>query len=110
MNTQRECKHHGFTDFVLENRGSYRCRKCRAEAVINRRRALKIKGVTYLGGKCQRCGYSGNPKVFDFHHRDPTQKDIAIASCNRSWETIRLELDKCDLLCANCHRIEHDGD
>lgn len=57
-----------------------------------------------------RCDYDKHPAAMEFHHRDPTQKDFTIADvANRAWEVIRAELDKCDLLCSNCHRIEHSN-
>ena len=75
-----------------------------------RRYRVKLKSVEYLGGKCNRCGWSGNVSGFDFHHMDPTQKDFnpsARELANKSWEDAKIELDKCELLCALCHREEH---
>ena len=73
----------------------------------------KIKGVEYLGGKCIRCGFD-HPSALQFHHRDPSQKLFNITSKELSmprkypWGTrIIPELDKCDLLCSNCHFLEH---
>jgi 5-methylcytosine-specific restriction endonuclease McrA len=77
--------------------------------VIEWRRSLKIKAVEYKGGKCSRCGYCKSLRALQFHHRDPKQKDFAISRPNpRSWEKVKVELDKCDLLCANCHSEAHD--
>jgi hypothetical protein len=59
---------------------------------------------------CIRCGES-NPVCLDFHHRDPQQKLFSIASSvegHRSKQLILAEIAKCDVLCANCHRKEHD--
>lgn len=71
-------------------------------------RAMKSRMVQYLGGKCLDCGGVFHDMVYDFHHLDPSQKDFALSSArNNSWETIKPELDKCVLLCANCHRIRH---
>ena len=70
--------------------------------------ANKVKAVLYKGGKCQQCGYDGCYAAFDFHHRDPNEKEFLWSKCRgRAWETIKIELDKCDLLCANCHRERH---
>jgi hypothetical protein len=58
---------------------------------------------------CERCGFS-HPAALDFHHRDPSRKSFAIATgpaLGKSWETIVEEIAKCEVLCANCHRIEH---
>ena len=47
--------------------------------------------------------------VFDFHHIDPDEKDIKVADWmgRIKWATLKKELDKCILLCSNCHRIHH---
>lgn len=61
------------------------------------------------GGKCERCGYSGNFGCLTFHHRDPKTKEFSIGHSHRKLETLRREADKCDLLCLNCHgEIHHD--
>lgn len=70
---------------------------------------VKVKSIEYLGGKCIRCGYNKYTEVLEFHHRDPSKKDFGISErgVTRSWNDIKSELDKCDLLCANCHREVH---
>lgn len=76
--------------------------------VKNRRQKLKEMGVEYLGGKCVICGYNKSIWALDYHHRNPNEKDFNISSYgNLAWEKIKKELDKCDLLCANCHREVH---
>ncbi len=57
------------------------------------------------------CGYSKCPGALDFHHRDPKKKDfgLAVKGLTRSWEKIQKEIDKCVLVCANCHREIHAG-
>lgn len=67
---------------------------------------LKQKAVDYKGGCCVFCGYHEHMGVLDFHHLDPTTKEFSIGSkgYTRSWEKVRAELDKCILVCANCHR------
>jgi hypothetical protein len=72
--------------------------------VIAWRRRMKLKAVEYLGGKCSRCGYNRCVRALSFHHRDPKQKCFGIAnSSTKSWEIVKTELDKCDLMCMNCH-------
>ena len=78
-------------------------------------RVRKVEYITYKGGKCALCGleYDGtNGAVFQFHHRDPTLKKGGMTSEFRSkpWEVAVIELDKCVLLCANCHFKLHAGD
>ena len=79
------------------------------QAVAKRRRMIRLKAVYHLGGKCARCGYAKYKEVLEFHHRDPTQKKFSIAMKGhcRSWERVKAEIEKCDLLCANCHRENH---
>ena len=62
-----------------------------------------------FGGKCSKCGYDKCIGAFDFHHKDRSQKDfsISVSGKTRSWEKLRMELEKCELLCANCHREHH---
>ena len=71
------------------------------------RRSLKKQCVDYKGGKCKRCGYDKYPEVLDFHHRDPIEKDFQISDKGWSFERLKKELDKCDLVCKNCHEEIH---
>lgn len=70
----------------------------------------KIKAVEYKGGKCIKCGYNKCIGALQFHHRDKKTKKFQIGGCDiTDWEVIKKELDKCDLLCANCHHeIEYE--
>lgn len=77
-----------------------------------RRYRVKKLAVNYLGGKCKKCNWVGDLSGYDFHHLDPTKKDFspnAANLANKSWDVVKLELDKCDLLCAICHRLEHSN-
>lgn len=82
-------------------------RERRASQVVSWRRRLKLKAVEYKGGSCEVCGYHKSPWALCFHHRDPTQKDFNIAGQVVSWERAKTELDKCIMLCLNCHAEEH---
>lgn len=83
------------------------CNSC----LVNRRRfKLKKRIIVYMGGKCVRCGYDGCLGALHPHHLDPLEKDFNISGCHsRSWEAIERELNKCILLCSNCHFEEHHG-
>jgi hypothetical protein len=83
--------------------------KCKTCVTRLRRLRLKIKSVEYLGGKCVKCGYYKNIAALTFHHTEPNDKDFNISSHkhSKSWFEITKELDKCVILCANCHHIEH---
>jgi hypothetical protein len=72
------------------------------------RHKQKKKAIKYLGGKCIHCGYEKNFHALAFHHRDENEKSFTIADyLHRKWEILKNELDKCILLCINCHRILH---
>lgn len=77
------------------------------ERIKEHRSNIKKKCVEYKGGKCERCGYDKCIGALDFHHLDPSQKDFGISTNIKSFDLIKKELDKCILLCANCHREEH---
>ena len=101
------------------------CRLCKREYVVNRKqghsyntcnsclqrmRQLKMKqtAIRYKGGACTNCGYKRSIAALIFHHIDPSTKDFSIArKYNLSWKRIKTELDKCELLCANCHAEVH---
>lgn len=74
------------------------------------RKKIKARAVEYKGGQCQNCGYNKCMSALAFHHLDPSQKDFGIGGNGetRAWDTIKKELDKCVLLCANCHAEEHE--
>ena len=84
------------------------CKKCHISVKKNQQREIKLKCVEYKGGKCQKCEYDKCVAAIDFHHRDPAQKSFNISTVRfHEWEVIRQELDKCDILCKNCHAEEH---
>lgn len=78
-------------------------------------RKRKVQLIKLKGGKCMKCGveYDGtNATIFDMHHKDPSKKRMPLnigTLQNIAFATVLKELDKCDLLCSNCHRIEHTG-
>lgn len=71
----------------------------------------KIQAITKLGGKCSKCGYDKNIAALEFHHKDPKEKEFQLDVrhfSNVNIEKLNKELDKCDLLCSNCHRETHN--
>lgn len=80
------------------------------EGKQKRKRTIKTHLVESKGGQCRICGLKDKClSVYDFHHRDPKQKDKNIKICQAEYLTKQLlrEVGKCDLLCANCHRRVH---
>ena len=99
------------------------CKKCRnKDTMVYRRsrrahfnkqsrentRRRKEEWIAKKGGKCEVCDGTFHPSVYEFHHVDPSEKEVSPGQlfC-RKEETIAKELKKCILLCANCHRLEH---
>jgi len=81
----------------------------RQDAQLKRLR-LKDWAVRYKGGKCSLCQYGKCLRALEFHHLDPGEKDFDVSSrLGTSPEVLRRELDKCILVCSNCHREIHDG-
>lgn len=72
------------------------------------RNISKVHMIEYMGGKCSRCGFTTDTylSVFEFHHVGKKDMDPSVLR-GMKWESIVKELDKCVLVCANCHRILH---
>lgn len=101
------CKKHGLTEF--SNGIRPRCRRCMVVAVSKRRKKIKVMAIEYKGSKCSICGYNKCVDALDFHHLDKTKKDFNLSAegHTRSWSRVKQELDKCILVCSNCHREIH---
>lgn len=102
----RECRVHGLTEFYVSDKTHSHCKRCNLALKIKRRRRKKQLWVDYLGGECCICGYKTCLAALEFHHRDPSQKLFSFSQGSRDlkWEDMKPELDKCNLVCANCHR------
>ena len=75
-----------------------------------RRRRDKRKDllVERFGDRCHDCGGTFHKCMYDFHHVNPLEKKFEIApALDRNWNTILEEVDKCVMLCSNCHRLRH---
>ena len=77
--------------------------------VKTHRQKMKEKAVQYKGGKCIKCDYDKCIRALEFHHLVPNEKDFNISRYSvLSWDKIKIELDKCILICSNCHRELHE--
>jgi hypothetical protein len=101
-----------------DNLGTLKIRHyCSPECLIKLRRVRQaIKGnrwkqraMEYKGGKCIICEYSRCPRALHFHHIDPKEKEHNIRWAPKQWDILKAELDKCILLCSNCHAEVHAG-
>lgn len=97
----RQC----YRDWYLENRDSIHSKN------NNRNIALKARFVELAGGECQRCGYDTFVAALEFHHVYPEDKQHSpsLVITSGDFEKTWLELDKCCLLCANCHAAYEAG-
>jgi predicted transcriptional regulator len=84
-------------------------KKVKTKNVIYWRQRVKQKSVEYKGSCCEMCGYDKCISALEFHHKNPNEKDFSIGGKSISWERIKNELDKCILVCSNCHREIHSG-
>jgi|WetSurMetagenome_2_1015567.scaffolds.fasta_scaffold482948_1 predicted HNH restriction endonuclease len=106
-------RNEGRRDKIIKNKKEYYQKN--AELFKKDRRektqSLKKEIISILGGMCSCCGleYTGkNGAIFDCHHRDPKSKEFGIGSRQSADpEEIRQELEKCDLVCKNCHAMIH---
>jgi hypothetical protein len=75
-----------------------------------RRRNRKKELIEYLGSKCVMCGYNKSDYSLHFHHVDKSQKEFTISEkIDRKFSNLKKEVEKCILLCANCHgEVEYD--
>lgn len=85
------------------------CKECTKQDVLERQRKLKKNCVDYKGGRCVECGYNKCLGALDFHHINPEEKEFSIGKfkLNSFDDKMKIELDKCVLLCSNCHREKH---
>lgn len=85
------------------------CKKCINKRSVKNKSKIKLEAIASKGYYCQTCYTKVNPYALAFHHRDPNLKIDRIARLIReNWShALSEELDKCDLICFNCHRELH---
>ncbi len=100
-----ECRREKLRAHYLNNKEYYYTKN--KNRTLNNRKRLKEYKETL---RCTDCDmpFKGCSCICDFHHLDPSKKDIEISRlCNYSWDIILKEIQKCAPLCANCHRLRH---
>lgn len=115
MKTCRYCKKNlpeGYFEIALTTPTKvYRRRKCKRckQNTQNKRRSKTAEWLqNYKKAlSCNRCKIKDH-RVLDFHHKNSDEKDFNIANgLTFSIDAIKKEIEKCEVLCSNCHRIEH---
>ena len=107
------CKKNVDTNQFYQRRGrengSTYCKTCTTYQTLDRMRKLKSQMIEYKGGCCVRCGYKKYQGSLEFHHIDPKEKDFNPSQLKKYSfdDRIKNELDKCILVCSNCHREIH---
>jgi hypothetical protein len=87
-------------------KGERLCRACDLALRAIRRLERRLKAIEYLGGTCVDCSYHENFDALEFDHLPQYgPPDRNAIKMTLAWETIRKELDKCELVCANHHAI-----
>ncbi len=61
--------------------------------------------------KCNRCE-EDDAACLDFHHSNPNEKEYGVGAMAKdfAWDKVLAEIEKCEILCANCHRKEHNAE
>jgi 5-methylcytosine-specific restriction endonuclease McrA len=85
------------------------CKNCLNEVAVERLQNIKKQCIEYKGGECVFCGYKNYYGALEFHHKNKKVKDFTIANSCMSFDKLKKELDKCELVCSNCHREVHAG-
>jgi len=79
-----------------------------SQKLKNKRYKVLIEAIEFLGGECNKCKQKFDPVCYDFHHVDPNNKEFTIGdNMLLAKHRIQKEVEKCILLCANCHRLTH---
>jgi len=102
-------------DFIRKSRQIFCTDKCKSRYNTHKWQVengikRKIELVKYKGGKCKECGYKKNFAALIFHHLIPKDKSFPLSIrelTNRSMDKLYQEVEKCVLLCSNCHAEEH---
>ena len=109
------CSRHGITEHRI-NGEKRKCKKCDYLYTKRYKEKNKLEAISYGGGCCQKCGYDKCIDSLHFHHIDPSKKEFGIFESRpgykkvRNIELLKKEMDKCILLCANCHMEIHSED
>ncbi len=96
--------------YIYHRKSGHTKSKCNSCLVNKRKLEVKIKALKYKGDKCLICKYKKCKNSLVFHHKNPKNKKFSLSGNHTlAWKRIEKELDKCVLLCLNCHGEVHAG-
>ena len=98
-----------YNSFYKKNDSGTKKGKVPKQYYVEKRLRIKKELVDYKGGCCEICGYNKSLRALQFHHTNPQEKDFNIGGKMVLNEELKKELDKCILVCANCHSEIHDN-
>lgn len=102
-----KCKEkHYYHNIPHENK---KCNSAFRQLIRSTKRKLYF--VELKGGKCEICGYNKNLSALEFHHINSDEKSFNLDGrmlANSNIEKLEEELDKCMLICSNCHKELHN--
>lgn len=106
----KECKKHGLTTYQLNSQNKWICLECRKENRLSYRKRMRQKAREYKERfKCSICGYNKSLWALEFHHLDPNEKEYNLGQLyTSSTKKLYEELNKCIVVCSNCHREIHE--
>lgn len=110
---KKDKKESDFSWWKPRGRLCYQCKECKAKIATQKSKRNKERAIKIKGGRCCLCGYNNCSKALDFHHCGNKEYEMA-ALLKKSWKInekkILKELEKCMLVCSNCHREIHSSD
>lgn len=96
-------------NYIYDRKKGHKAKCCNSCHTVGRHIAKKKRALEYKGSKCVQCGYNKYYGALDFHHIDPEKKEFQFGhNWSRKWKVLQKELDKCVILCRNCHAETHD--
>lgn len=100
----RKAKHAEYSRKYYENNKEKHKALAKANRAVGKARWSLFKSSL----KCTKCGFN-HTAALDFHHTDPTQKENLVSKLvsNGCYAAAMEEVQKCIVLCANCHRVHH---
>lgn len=101
----KECQKKYFKEYYQNNKDKH---KKAVSKNVNHKRNRVARYKMEKG--CFNCGFCKHPAALEFHHLDKNIKDFNIgANTHMPWELLLKEIEKCQVLCSNCHAIEHSN-